>query len=387
MVRGEKGMGKIQRYLVGTYTESILFGTGEIMNGKGKGIHFLELNKETGELSFMETVVEVRNPSFVAVSGNYVYCVNELKEYEGQLGGSVTALSWEQEDGGLQVRQVLPTHGSDPCHVAVDPTGKFLIVSNFMSGSVCCYKIADNGVLTEGDFVQHAGSGVDVKRQNGPHAHSGIWFEMHAEGGRSGREPDLAAVYVRQVLIPDLGKDELVVYQVGVDGELQYQEKVSVGCRAGNGPRYGEFNKEITVLYIVNELSSSVTVLHYQKDENQFSILQEISTLPENVQTTSTAADLHISSDGKNVYASNRGHDSIAVYSVLPDGCLKIEEIVSCKGKTPRNFVIDPEGTYILVANQDSDEIVLFHRDCDTGKLEWRQTISAPTPVCLTPCI
>lgn len=367
-------MGAIRKYLIGTYTEPVLFGTGQIMEGKGKGIHVLKLDLEQGTLAVEPAAGIVRNPSYVAVSGEFVYCVNELKQYNGQMGGSVTVLTWDAPHEKLQIRQVLPTHGEDPCHVAVDETGTYLVAANFMTGSVCCWRIGPDGLLTETDFVQHEGCSADPVRQAGPHAHAGIWFG----GGRNGAD--------RQVLVPDLGKDELAAYRVTAEGKLHYEEAVSVRCRKGNGPRFGEFHTVHSVLYLVNELASSVTVLAYDSSGPAFTVLQEISTLPEGVENPSTAADLHISPDGRHVYASNRGLDSIAVFSVLDDGRLKAVEQVPCGGKTPRNFVIDPDGGYVLVANQDSDTIALFARDPRTGRLTWLQTVDAPSPVCLIPC-
>lgn len=377
-------MENIQRYLAGTYTEPVLFGTGDILQGKGEGIYFLELNRETKDLKLTGVAKGVRNPSYVAAADRFVYCVNELKTYQGEDGGSVTFLEWSEDRMNLQVRQTLPTHGQDPCHVALDEKTEMLLAANFMTGSVCAYQIDDRGLLKESSFQQHHGSSVHPVRQAGPHAHSGIWMK-----GK------------HQVIVPDLGMDRLVVYQTADDGRLVYRESCSVNCRKGNGPRYGEFDRKQEYLYIVNELASSVTVLKYYEKENRFEEVQEISAVPtvsisgkKDVRDTESgytevpniSADLHISPDNRHLYVSNRGHDSLAVFEIHPEnGTLTLLGHTACQGKTPRNFAVDPSGDFVLVANQDSDSVVLFCRNQETGELAKVKSLEVPTPVCLTP--
>ncbi|MDO4298422.1 MAG: lactonase family protein [Lachnospiraceae bacterium] len=389
-------MEKIQRYLVGTYTEPVLFGTGDILQGKGKGIHFLELNRETKELKLTGVAAGVRNPSYVAaVRKRFVYCVNELKRYRGEDGGSVTFLEWSEDGSDLEVRQTLPTHGQDPCHVAVDEEQQMLVAANFMTGSVCAYRMDDRGMLEESGWIQHQGNSVHPARQTGPHAHSGIWMR-----GK------------HQVIVPDLGMDRLMVYQAAEDGSLVYLEGSSVYCKKGNGPRYGEFDRKQEYLYIVNELSSSVTVLKYHEKENRFEEVQEISTLDDtlisgdgdvriaeaccgqssagagNAEIINTSADLHISPDNRHLYVSNRGHDSITVFGIHPEnGTLELLGHTSCGGRTPRNFAVDPSGDFVLVANQDSDVVVLFERNQETGELTKVSSLEVPTPVCVAPIV
>lgn len=368
-----------QRFYVGTYTESILFGTGEVLPGKGEGIYILELDRKQRHLSVTGIVKDVKNPSFLAVSpsGEYVYAVNELKSYEGEACGSISSFCITGQQGELEFCDRKPTHGQDPCHVAVTGDGEHVIVSNFMTGSVCAYKICQAGGLAETDFVQHHGAGAHPVRQLGPHAHSCVNI----------RGTD-------KILIPDLGIDRLMVYSLNEEGGLKLCPEEVVTCQPGDGPRFGEFHPHLDVLYMINELASSITVLRYIREKGQFQCLQNISTLPEVLVGESPplcsgenwCADLHVTRDGKFLYASNRGHDSIAAFAVDgEDGRLRPLFHTPCGGRTPRNFSIEPEGQFLLVGNQDSDEIVMFEIDRQTGALEKVDQIVVPTPVCICP--
>lgn len=358
-----------QRIYVGTYTEPILFGTGEVLKGAGKGIYLLELDREEKKLSVISKKTGIRNPSYLTLSpdNQYLFAVNELKEYDGKPGGSVSSFRINKQDGGLHLIDVKPTRGQDPCHAAVIKKGKFLIVSNFMSGSICAYKIHENGKLQETDFSQHVGSGFYPERQKGPHAHSCI------EATSSGR-----------LLIPDLGIDQLMVYQISEAGVLGLCEDENYTCQPGSGPRYGEFHPTMDILYLIQELASSVSVLRYDRNRYRFESIQTISTLPEVCHNI--CADLHVTTDGKFLYASNRGHDSITAYRVdQKDGSLNMIFNYPCGGRTPRNFALDESERYLMVGNQDTDEIVLFEVDSETGYLKECCRVSVPTPVCLCP--
>ena len=359
-----------QRVYLGTYTLPILFGTGEIVPGKGKGIHVLELDTESGALGEVLPPQETPNPSFLTIhpNGKTLYAVNELKEYQGQFGGSVSAFAIE-EGGALRYLNTQPTLGQDPCHLSVSPGGQHLVIANFMSGSVCVYALLEGGELGERtDFIQHEGSSVLKARQAGPHAHAALF---DPRGG--------------YVLIPDLGKDQVVVYKLDDQtGKLLPAPCPAFTCAPGAGPRSGEFHPVQPLFYSINELASSVTVLSYDFDTAQMTALQTISTLPEGFAGNNTCADLHISLDGRFVYASNRGHDSLMIFAVNEgDGTLaQIAAVPTC-GRTPRQFAI--AGSFVLVGNQDSDAIVVFRRDADNGGLTKVAEVEAPTPVCVLP--
>lgn len=363
-------MSQNQRFYVGTYTEPILFGTGDILEGKGEGIYTVELDREEKKLTVTGVSSKIKNPSFVAMSqdARLVYAVNELKEFDGELCGSISSFRVKNKEGDLEFCDRKPTHGQDPCHVAVSEHGDAVIVSNFMSGSVCVYQADKDGSLLETDFRQHDGSGAHPIRQSGPHAHSCIKI-----------------VGTGKVMIPDLGMDKLMVYQLQEDGTLVLCRDEIYVCQPGSGPRYGEFHPKLDVLYIINELSSSLSILKYDCDHGNLQCLQEISTLPE--KCDNTCADLHVTMDGRFVFASNRGHDSITAYMVNADGTLKWLYNVPCGGKTPRNFCIDPLDRFLLVGNQDSDDIVMFEINEYTGELDEVFRVGVPTPVCICPVI
>lgn len=399
MIGRETGM---QNYYIGTYTNPILFGTGEILQGKGKGIYRAELDEEEKTLNILGVAAEAENPSYLTVSADkhFLYAVNELKQYENEDAGSVSAYRIIPRPeragtfpniprlegvetfpniprpegaktfpninacGDLELVDRKSTHGQDPCFVASCLDGKAVIVANFMTGSVCSYAVDEKGTLKEMSFVQHQGSSIHPVRQKGPHAHSCIPIPG-----------------TDKVLVPDLGIDKLLVYQVMRNGELLLCENEGYDCLPGSGPRFGEFLAEKNVLYIINELESTISVLDYDRGSGKFFSIQQITTLP--AAWDNICADLHITPDGRFLFASNRGHDSITSYKIQEDGTLKWLENVSCGGKTPRNFAISESGKTLLVGNQDTDEIVLFAVDQTTGILTEGNHIQVPTPVCI----
>lgn len=356
----------MQKYYIGTYTNPILFGTGEILQGKGKGIYRAELDEEERTLNILGLAAEAENPSYLAVSPDkkFLYAVNELKQYEREDAGSVSSFRITNNCGNLELIDRTSTHGQDPCFVVVCLDGKTVMAANFMTGSVCSYAADETGSLKEMSFMQHEGSSIHPVRQKGPHAHSCISIPG-----------------TDKVLVPDLGIDKLVVYQVMPNGELLCCEDEGYDCKPGSGPRFGEFLAGTDLLYIINELESSISVLDYDRQSGTFVSIQQISTLP--AACDNICADLHITPDGQFLFASNRGHDSITSFKIQADGTLTWLANVSCGGRTPRNFAISESGKTLLIGNQDTDEIVLFAVDQTTGALTEGNHIPVPTPVCI----
>ena len=359
-------MGQYSYFYVGTYTKPILFGTGEIFEGKGEGIYLLKLNKENSALESCELKIKTDNPSYLCLneSGTMLYAVNELKEYQGEQEGAVTAFYIDSKTGDLTKINELGTGGQDPCHLALSPNEEVLAVANFMTGSVSTYAVCDKGLKSKTGFVQHKGSSTHIIRQKGPHAHSCIFIES-----------------IPYLFVPDLGTDCLIAYHFD-GGELAEAVNVTYKCVAGSGPRYGEYLTSQNKLYIINELASSISVLEWIKADEKWECIQTISTIQN--QCENICADLHISPNGKFLYASNRGADSLVVYSINEfTGKLSKVQEVSCGGKTPRNFVIDYEGEFLLTGNQDSDQIVAFKINNESGMFCEVDRINAKTPVCL----
>jgi 6-phosphogluconolactonase len=357
---------------VGTYTEPIEFGTGKVLQGKGEGIYVLRLDLKSGALEQIGITTGVANPSYLAfdTSQRFLYAVNELKSYQNRPTGTVSAFAVEPTTGELRLLNRQPTHGTDPCHVTVDARRKHLFVANFKSGSVCVLPVHDDGSLGEAcDFIQHQGAGIDPVRQSGPHAHS---VTLDAAN--------------RHAFVPDLGLDKVFIYKFDARrGMLEPNPVPWIKLRPGAGPRHLALHPGGSFAYLINELDSTVAALSYDRKAGALQERQTISTLPDAFYGASSGADIHVSRSGRFVYASNRGHDSIAVYRIhRHTGRLTYVDTVSIDGKTPRSFCIDPTGTFLLVAAQDSDAIMTLRIDADRGVLQpTGHSVQVPTPVCV----
>lgn len=359
------------RFYVGTYTQPIKFGTGQILDGKGKGIYLIELDRESGSLVNLGLAIETPNPSYLIVDANkkYLYAVNELKEYQGEASGSITSFEIVPEQNNLIPINTKSTVGTDPCHIALNEKNTHIFVSNFMSGSLCVFPIAADGSLNEkSDFVQHVGSSINKERQTSPHAHS-LTFDL----GYS------------RAIVPDLGIDKLMVYDFDEKkGRLIPGEIPWYGVSPGDGPRTCEFGKSGEYCYLINEIANTISVLSYDKSNGKLEEIQVVPSLVDSFEGDNTCADLQLSPDGRFLYGSNRGHNSIIVYSIdSKNGLLDYVDTTLSGGETPRNFIVEPTGNFILVCNQDTDNIVLFSIDQATGRLLKKSDLYIPTPVCV----
>jgi len=363
-------MNSEQIILIGTYTEPIRFGTGRILEGKGEGIYCYRFDPEKGRFRFVSLAKGIVNPSFLTATKNlnYIYAVNELKRAEGQDSGMISAFAFDPATGGLTFLNSRLTGGTDPCFVALDRGERFAAVANFMSGSVAVFPLRPDGSLGEASCVaQHSGRSLDAARQAGPHAHSVIFDSSN-----------------RTMFVPDLGLDSIVAYDFDeTSGRVAANPARSAVSIPGAGPRYMEIHGNGRFAYTVNELSSTITASTYDDHDMTLSAFQEISTLPADYMGKSSCADLHIGVSGRFLYASNRGHDSIAIYSIDEStGRLLALGHESTRGGVPRNFTLDATGRWMLVANQDTDQIVLYSVDAVTGMLEFSGTeLKVPTPV------
>ncbi len=357
---------------VGTYTESIRFGSGKIVQGKGEGIYVFRMDQSSGAMEPVGKATGVANPSYLAFdpTQHFLYAVNELKTYEGQPSGTISAFAVDPRTGRLEFLNKRLTGGTDPCHVLVDKNRKCVLVANFMSGSVCVLPVLADGSLGEAShFIQHQGSSIDPLRQSGPHAHSVTLDEAN-----------------RFAFVPDLGLDKLMVYKLDSErGRLDPHEVPWLAVKPGAGPRHLGFHPSGRFAYLINELDSSVVVLSYDGGSGTFKELQVVPTLPEGFSGESACADVQVAPSGAFLYASNRGHDSIVIYRVdQHTGALTCVGHGPTRGKTPRHFGIDPTGRYLLAANQDSDTIVTFRIDQQTGTLlPTGHVTQVPTPVCV----
>ena len=357
---GRATTGKLLVY-VGTYT-----------SGKSEGIYLCSLNLTSGELQHVATTKGVKDPSFVAVapSQRYLYAVNELEEFAGKKSGAVSAFAIDQHTGDLSFLNQQPSLGGAPCYLDVDRSGRFVLVANYAGGNVAVLPIRSDGKLGEAtDLKQDHGSSINTERQDAPHAHCVVL------------DPAQRFAYSC-----DLGTDKIMIYRFDKRrGRLNPNHKPWVQAKPGAGPRHLTFHPDGKYAYVVNELHATITAFAHNRDSGKLVELQTIATLPADFTAANTSADIHLSPDGRFVYASNRGHDSIATFEVNSgNGTLALIGHDSSGGRTPRNFAIDPTGSFLLVANQNSNNIITFRRDRRTGRLTpTGHAAEVPSPVCL----
>jgi 6-phosphogluconolactonase len=357
---------------IGTYTQPIRFGTGKILQGKGEGIYVYDLDTLSGYMKLHNVVEAGPNPSYLTfdASHSFLYAVNELKEFNGAPTGAVSAFSIDSKNSTLRFLNRQPSHGTDPCHLLVDKTGKYVLVANFMSGGVSVLPILKDGSLGDAtDVIQHQGTSVDPVRQAGPHAH-GITLDQTG----------------RFVFVPDLGLDKLMVYRFDPDrGKLEQNDPPWINVLPGAGPRQLVMHPSSAYAYLINELNSTVAAFRYDRQQGSLEQIQTLSTLPAEYQGATTCAELQISPSGKFLYGSNRGHDSIVIYAIdQKGGMLTCIGYRNTQGRTPRHFIVDSEGIFLFVANQDTDNVVTFRLDPASGEPNLTgNSIEVPTPVCI----
>lgn len=389
---------KEQTILVGTYTEPILFGTGNVLNGRGRGIYAFSIDIETGTSTPLGILEGVRNPSYLACNsqGDTLFCVNELKDREGTDGGMVSSFRLDKflqatpetasapdtsstfagrkppESAPTSLISTRPTGGADPCYLTVDGTGRVLLTANYMSGSVCVHPVSPEGELGPmSEIHQHRGSSVDPARQTGPHAHAVVV------------SPDN-----RFAFVPDLGIDTVVAYELDpAAGAMRERGDLALPTTPGAGPRHLVFSREGLSAYVINELNSTITACRYDPDAGRLSETQTVSTLPGDYCESSTGAHIALSPCGRFLYGSNRGQDTIAAFRIESrSGSLALIGHFPSGGRCPRSFAIDPEGELLVAANQDSDLLTVFTIDRTTGALRTTDhgtAIPVPTPVCV----
>jgi len=353
--------------------ENIFVYVGTYTHEKSEGIYIYRMNPESADLKPAGKAVNIKNPSFLAIDPQkrYLYAVNEVQSFSSEKSGAVSAFSIDQKTGELTFLNIISSKGTSPCYVTVDRTGRYVLVANYSSGSLCVLPIMDDGSLGEAtDSIQHEGSSVNPKRQEGPHAHSVVIDSSN-----------------RYVYAADLGLDKIMIYKFdSEEGKLTPNDQQPwVKIKPGAGPRHFTFHPNEKFAYLINELDSTIVAFAYDRDNGTLEEIQTVSTLPEGFKGVNYCADIHIDPSGKFLYGSNRGHDSIVIYRINEEtGELCYVSHESTKGRFPRNFAIDPSGKFLLAANQNSDNIVGFRINQETGLLEptGRET-EVPTPVCI----
>ena len=341
------------KLLVGTYTNT----------GKSEGIYSYDFNASTASTELKSITRNINDPNYLAISPNqkFVYVVNQTDNI-----GALSSFKYVAQTGKLIFLNKVESEGAGPCFVTVD--NKHVIVANYRSGSLAVFNRRADGSLTNAiQIIQHTGKSVDLKRQLSAHVHMVQFTPDH-----------------KYLVCNDLGEDLTYLYYYNTMGkERTLVLKSTVKSDLGTGPRHITFSPNGKFAYLVHEFNGSITAFVYAK--GQLTKIQEISTTPQSFEGTTDGADIHISGDGKFLYETNRGDaNSISTFSILPSGTLKFIETVSTLGEGPRNFTIDPDGNFLLVAHQYTNNVVIFNRNKKTGRLtDTGRRIEVGAPVCL----
>ena len=346
--------------LVGTYT-----------SGKSEGIYVYSFDEKNATANLISTA-KIKNPSYLAISPDKktVYSVVESADTTGSvIGGGVTAFAFDAANGKLTALDKQPSGGTNPCYVSVTKSGKWVFAGNYSSGTLSVFPVTTKGNIgAASQTIAHSGTGPNKDRQEGPHVHATVL------------SPDNNYLFV-----PNLGIDKVMIYKLNQStGKLTPAPMPFVRTAPGSGPRHFDFAPNKHYAYLMEELSGNVVTYTY--NNGNLKQIQSISSIPKNFTGNIGCADIHVSPDGKFLYSSNRGDaNTITIFSISQQtGKLSVVGYQPTLGKTPRNFNFDPTGNFLLVANQQSDNIVIFKIDKKTGLLtDTGKRISVPNPVCV----
>jgi 6-phosphogluconolactonase len=348
---------------VGTYTSKT----------NSKGIYAYRFDAEKGQLTPIGIAAESVDPSFLAIhpNGKYLYAVNEIGNFNGGTSGALSAFAIDPKTSALKFLNQVPTRGAGPCYVSLDKNGSFVLVANYDSGSIASFPVHDDGSLgTASGFVQHSGTGPNKERQEGPHAH---WIATSPDN--------------HFALVADLGLDDVLVYKFDdVQGKLTPNSPPYAQVKPGSGPRHLAFAPNGKFAYLITEMASTVVAFSYNAEKGTLTTLQTLPNLPKDYNGVKEAAEITVHPNGKFVYASNRGSaNSIAAYKVDgAKGTLTPIGIFPTGGKIPRHFTIDPTGKFLIAANADSNNLVIFKIDEATGALTpTGKEVAALSPQCI----
>lgn len=351
----------------GAFAQNFQMYVGTYIGTGSKGIYVYKFDAATGKSEFMNSTDSASNPSFLTISNDhkFLYCVNET---HGDNPGRASAYALDVRTGKLTLLNSQVTQGDDPCYISVSKNNKWVIVGNYSSGNVSVFPVDATGKLQPvSQLIQDTGSSVH-NNQAKPHVHGAVFSKDE-----------------KYVFTPDLGIDKIMIYKFNQDQSqpLEPANPSFVSTEPGTGPRHFTFHPNNKYAYLVEELKGSVSVYRYKKGRLTF--FQRITTHADGFAGEASSADIHVSPDGKFLYASNRGEENtIAIYAIGKKGMLTSIGHQSTGGKTPRNFAIDPSGNYLLVAHQNTDNIIVFKRDLATGLLQKTgEKISVPKPVCI----
>lgn len=351
--------------------KEIYFYTGTYTDNGGEGIYLSKLDLSSGKVELINITKSIVNPSYLALDSEkkFLYAVNEISDFENQNAGSVTALKIDYAENKLIKINRKSTSGAHPCYISIDAQNKFALVANYTGGNISAIKINDDGSLGEIiSVIQHEGSSINPQRQSSPHAHC---IELDNNS--------------KFVFAADLGIDKIMIYKFNAEQGIIHNENKFSTLPGGAGPRHITFHPNNNFAYVINELNNTVTSYRFYSLTGKLELINNYNTLPEDFAGISFCADIHIHPSGKYLYASNRGHNSIAIFSIDEDtGLLELRGYESTKGNWPRNFAIDPTGNFLVAANQKSDNLTVFRIDAETGMLSYTGfELRIPSPVCI----
>jgi 6-phosphogluconolactonase len=341
----------------------VYFGTHS--SGPGKGFSLAHFDTETGKLSKPQFLIESKEPAFfiIAPDGNHLYTCNSGAP------GAVTSYAIDRATGQLKLLNEKAAGGGDPSFISLDRTGKFVLNANYQGGNIAVHAIQPDGSFGERTaFIQHTGSSINPQRQTKPYAHSIITDPTN-----------------RFALAADLGIDKFFVYRFNEkDGTLSPHDPPFVTVKPGSGPRHARFHPNGKWVYLITEIASTTVGYNWDSERGTLAEFQTVSTLPDGFTGTSTCSELEIHPNGKFLYGSNRGHDSIAVFAIdQANGKLSLVQIVDSAGKTPRNFAFDPSAKWMICTNHGSNNAVVFRVDENSGRLtQVGDPVEVPSPFC-----
>ena len=362
VMRGSVSLAASPLLYAGTYTEA----------GRIEGLHVLRFDASTGAVKLVSSFDVGPNPSFLTLhpNGRSLYVVNEVDDIDGDVTGSVRSFTIDASSGDITAVSARISGGASPCYISTDRTGRVALVANYGGGTVATLGIGEDASLTAPlHVVQHVGTGKIAARQERAHAHCIIPHPSN-----------------RFVMAADLGTDRVLIYRLDLPGgALTHIERSDAVMPPGTGPRHLAFHPTLPICYVTGELNSTVSAMSCNQNTGALAITQTLPTLPAGTAGENFPADIHIAPNGRTLYVSNRGHNSIAVFHIAATtGLLTLEQTISTGGNWPRNFTLDPSGHWLLVANQRSGSVTVFGRDVNTGRLTpTAQHLELAAPVCL----
>ena len=351
--------------------KSILY-VGTYSQRGSEGIYVFQLDRAKPALKLLQTVPGLESPTFLTTdrTGRFLYSVNRGRADINDKGGSVSAYAIDAKTGHLSGLNTRSSYGDAPCFISLDHTGKHAFICNYLGANLLVLPVFTDGLVgVPSDSKKYSGSSVNPERQAEPHIHAAY-----------------PSADNRFLYVSDLGTDQVYVYRFdAATGRLSDADVPATRVHPGSGPRHMAFHPNGKFAYLVEEITSRVCVLGVNLESGTLTVLQDtVRALPTAFTGVNTSADIHFHPNGKFLYMSNRGHNSVSIFTVSADGMLKLVDVQPIAGKTPRNFLIEPKGEFMFVANQDSDTILLFRIDPKTGKLKpVGKPVSVPAPACV----